>query len=201
MASRRCVSIDFYHNDVFLNLSHSAIVLYTFLIIHSDDYGIVANPKTVMRICGASDEDISELITNNFLLEFDSGKIAVKHWLVHNQIQNSKLTISPNVYELKQLLVVEDTKEYLLVSDDTAERWRNISAVSPLQYKISKDNTIKGNLKEHNTSYENSKNNISETEENERELLKGKPPDELSDYECQQMIERLRQERTDNIER
>lgn len=192
MASRRCISIDFYHNDDFLNLSHSTIVLYTFFILHSDDYGIVSNPKTVMRLCGATDEDICKLISKNFILEFDSGKIAVKHWLVHNQIQNSKLTISPNVYELKQLLVVEDTKEYLLSSDNTADNWRNISAVSPLQYKISKDNTSKENLKENNTSYINS-NNKKENEENKRELLKGKPPDELTDYECQQRIEKLRQ--------
>lgn len=179
MASRRCISIDFYNNDAFLDLGNSTITLYTFLILYSDDYGIVANPKTVMRLCGASDEDISELITKKFLLEFDSGKIAVKHWLVHNQIQSSKLTISPNIYELKQLLVVEDTKEYLLVSDDTAEKWRKTSAVSPLQYKTSKDNLIKNNIIEKNIKKVNL-NNKKENEEKKGELSKGKQSDDYS---------------------
>lgn len=194
MASRRCISIDFYNNDAFLDLQHSAITLYTFLILYSDDYGVIANPKTVMRLCGASDEDISELITKNFLLEFDSGKIAVKHWLVHNQIQSSKLTISPNIYELKQLLVVEDTKEYLLVSDDTAEKWRKTSAVSPLQYKTSKDNTSKDNTIKNNTIEKNLKKvNKEENEENKGELSKGKQSDNCT-KEIRE-LERIRRER------
>lgn len=79
LASRRCINIDFYNNDTFLDLQHSAITLYTFLILYSDDYGVVANPKTVMRLCGASDEDISSLFKNGYLIEFESGKIAIKH--------------------------------------------------------------------------------------------------------------------------
>lgn len=180
LASRRCINIDFYNSDSFLDLQHSAITLYTFLILYSDDYGVVANPKTVMRLCGASDEDISSLFKNGYLIEFESGKIAIKHWLIHNQIQPDKRTISQNVDELKQLLVIEDKREYILSSDEKAEKGRINSAVTPLQYKTSKVNEKESNSTENNSNTNYKNNNSSFSNKNERELSKGKQSDDYS---------------------
>lgn len=206
MASKRCLSIDFYQNDRFLSLAPSAINLYTYLNLYADDYGIVTNPITVMRICGSTKDDLEALIDNDYIIRFDSKKIAIKHWLQHNQIQPSKLTKATNLYELKQLLIIDDKREYILISDERAENMRQFGGVSLPQYKTIEGNTINPNKIEPNAINPN-KNNLNETEQNEKELQRGKQPEvekpsfqqnvenALSDEEYIKEMERIQREK------
>jgi hypothetical protein len=165
MAKYRCFSIDFYNNDNFLDLENSEKVLYTYLNLYADDYGIVVNPLTVMRICGASKEDKENLIEKGYLYDFGNGKTLIIHWQINNQIQPSKLTYATNEAECKQIGVVEDTKEYVLLSAFSEEE-REKCGVFPLQYKIRQDKIIKDNIIKDNTKEEKIiKNNVMQKED------------------------------------
>ena len=188
MSSYRLLNIDFYMSDEFLSLSDSVKNLYTALILHADDYGIVATPKTVMRLCGANDEDITKLVTEKLLIEFDSGKVCIRHWNVHNHIQPSKLVICQNVPEIKQLLLVEDTREYLLKDDVEVENRRQTSAVFPPQYKTREGKVIQGKVIEENSTQENQKEN-NQTQENASQGAA------LADDEFQSTFERIREQK------
>lgn len=54
--------------------------------MNADDDGFVNNPRKIIRMCGASDDDLKILIDSRFLLSFDSGVVLVKHWRIHNYI-------------------------------------------------------------------------------------------------------------------
>ena len=186
MAKKRCLSIDFYQNDDFITLDPTVINLYTYLNLYADDYGIVANPKTVIRMCGATEKDMNILLENGYIIMFDSKKVAITHWLQHNQIQPSKLTIATNLYELKQLLVIDDKREYILVSDERAEELRKNGEVSPPQYKNIEGKTVQ-------YSPTNQEEIEIYSEENKGELLRGKKStDKKTDKECIEELERMR---------
>lgn len=84
-------------SDAFLDMPASAQALYFHLAMRADDDGFINNPKKVMRIVGASNDDAKILLTKRFLLEFDSGIIVIKHWWMHNYIQKDRY--KPTVYQ------------------------------------------------------------------------------------------------------
>ena len=85
MASKRMFSMDVVGSDEFLDLPASAQNLYFHLNMRADDDGFINNPRAVMRIIGASDEDL-ELLEENDLLMIYGSVVVVRHWHVHNQI-------------------------------------------------------------------------------------------------------------------
>ena len=56
------------------------------ICMNADDDGFVNNTRKIIRMCGASEDDLKSLIDNRFLLSFDSGVMLVKHWRIHNYI-------------------------------------------------------------------------------------------------------------------
>jgi hypothetical protein len=77
----------------------------------ADDDGFVNNPKSVMRQAGASVDDLNILLARRFLLTFESGIIAIKHWRIHNYIQKDRYKASKYVDE-KASLTVDDNGAY-----------------------------------------------------------------------------------------
>lgn len=106
MAKRRCIAVDIYESEEFLNLSDKAKVLYTQFILKSDDEGVVINPKTAMRLCRAEEHHYNELLENGFLLEVERICV-IRHWYAHNRIQPSKKTESIYQHELSTLIINE----------------------------------------------------------------------------------------------
>lgn len=138
MAKRRCISIDVFNNDIFLDLEASTKVLYVYFILNTDDDGFVVNPKTVMRLCGANDSDLDTLIVKNYIIPFDNGVLVIKHWNAHNKVQPSKRT--PTVYQAEfAQLAVNQVKEYYLDED------RKKAGQVPAQYNSIQDNLIEDN--------------------------------------------------------
>lgn len=76
-------------SDIFLDMSGSARELYFHLGMYADDDGFV-NPKKVMRMIGASEDDLKILIAKRFLLIFESGVVVIKHWLIHNLLRGDR---------------------------------------------------------------------------------------------------------------
>ena len=115
MAKRRCISIDFYDSEEFCELPNSAKVLYTEMILHSDDDGVVVNPKAVLRICRMSKSVLSLLVEKKFVLVVDDVYI-IRHWRVHNKVPPSRKIDSIYAEQLLQLYV-DDRKVYCPIVD------------------------------------------------------------------------------------
>ena len=77
-------------SDAFLDLPLSARCLYFTLGMLADDDGFVNAPRSIMRQCGASDDDMKLLIAKKFVLLFDSGVIVIKHWRINNYLRNDR---------------------------------------------------------------------------------------------------------------
>jgi len=108
MAQRRMFSLKIVDSDAFMDMPQSAQLLYFQLSMRADDDGFVANPKRIMKMVGSNDDDYKILIAKRFILVFKSGVCVIKHWLIHNYIQNDRY--NPTVYleERKEIVKKEN---------------------------------------------------------------------------------------------
>lgn len=129
MANRRMFSLHIVDTDAFLDMPQSSQLLYFHLSMRADDDGFVANPKKVMRMAGVNDDDMKVLVAKRFILIFDSGVVVIKHWKIHNYIQNDRYRETKYLEE-KSSIVVKENGSY-------TERIHSVSKLEP-QVKISK---------------------------------------------------------------
>lgn len=87
---------------MFLDMPPSTRELYFQLGMHCDDDGFVY-PKKVMRMVGASDDELKLLLTKKFILPFESGVMVVKHWKVNNYIRPDRYHPTTHKEEQAQL--------------------------------------------------------------------------------------------------
>lgn len=74
-------------DDRFIDMPSSTQALYFQLGMHADDDGFVG-PKKVMRIIGASEDDLRILLGKGFLIPFQGDTvIVVRHWKVNNLVR------------------------------------------------------------------------------------------------------------------
>lgn len=94
-------------SDAFLDMPMSARCLYFTLSMYADDDGIVANPKSAMRQCGAKPKDLKALTDKRYILKFDSGIVIIKHWLMNNYIPKDRHKPTTYIEELETLTTDE----------------------------------------------------------------------------------------------
>ena len=111
MAEKRMFAKSIVLSDAFLDMPASARSLYFTLGMCADDDGFVSAPKSVMRQCGASRDDLAILITKRFILTFDSGVIVIKHWRINNTLKNDRHRPTEHQEELA-MLTVKPNKAY-----------------------------------------------------------------------------------------
>jgi hypothetical protein len=107
MAERRMFAKTIVLSDAFLDMPMSARCLYFTLGMLADDDGFVNAPRSIMRQCGASDDDIKLLIAKKFVLIFDSGVIVIKHWRINNYLQKDRIQPTKYIEEKAQLTLDE----------------------------------------------------------------------------------------------
>jgi hypothetical protein len=90
MAQRRMFTLQIVDSDAFLDMPVSSQLLYFHLSMRADDDGFIGNPKKIIRMVGAGEDDMKVLFTKRFILTFKSGVIVIKHWKMHNYIQNDR---------------------------------------------------------------------------------------------------------------
>ena len=113
MAERRMFAKTIIDSDAFLDMPLSTQALYFHLSMRADDEGFLNNPKKIMRMVGASEDDLKVLITKRFILTFDTGIVVIKHWRIHNYIQKDRF--KNTVYqEERAQLEVKDNGAYTL---------------------------------------------------------------------------------------
>lgn len=86
MAERRMLAKSIIDTDQFMNMSLSARMLYVDLAIRADDDGFIS-PKKVMRMTEATEEDLKELVMNDYLFQFSTGIVVIIDWVIHNTIR------------------------------------------------------------------------------------------------------------------
>ncbi|MFR8512497.1 hypothetical protein [Megasphaera sp.] len=118
MADKRMMSKSVIDTDMFLDMPASTQCLYFHMLLRADDDGFLKNAKTIMRTVGASPDDVKLLIAKQYLIPFDTGIMAIKHWRIHNYIKKDRY--KPTDCEEIKLLEVNEKGEYIL-----AEPMRN----------------------------------------------------------------------------
>lgn len=107
MAQRRMFSPAIVGSDAFLDMPTSSRELYFQLGMAADDDGFV-NPKRIMRMVGASEDDLKVLLTKRFCLTFESGVIVIKHWKINNLIKLDRYKETMYVEEKRALKTKEN---------------------------------------------------------------------------------------------
>ena len=130
-------SLHIVDSDAFLDMPASSQLLYFHLCMRADDEGFVGNPKKIIRMVGASDDDYKILIAKRFLLVFESSVMVIKHWLIHNTIRMDRFNTTTYQDE-KSLLDVKENKAYTLAHSDTATIWQPDGNHLVTQVKLSK---------------------------------------------------------------
>ena len=140
MAQRRMFSQKIVGSDAFIEMPVSARELYFQLGMYADDDGFI-NPKKIIRMIGASEDDLKIISAKRFVLPFENGVVVIKHWKINNMIR--KDFYEPTIYaEQLKSLELKENKAY------TEGCQQNVNNLSP-QYsigKVSKDkNTAEKN--------------------------------------------------------
>lgn len=143
MAERRMFNKQITRSDAFLDMPRSTRLLYYDLSLDADDDGFIDKYKSIMRLTGASEDDLKLLIAKSFIIPFENGVIVIKHWRMNNLIRSDRY--KPTVYqeEKKQLSLKENgsyTKKTTIgiPSDNQRET----------QYSIEKDSIVKESIVE-----------------------------------------------------
>ena len=107
MAERRMFARSIVLSDAFLDMPMSARCLYFTLGMLADDDGFVGNPKSIMRQCGSSIDDLNILLAKRYVLGFETGVIVIKHWRINNFLRNDRHHDTTYVEEMETLTLDE----------------------------------------------------------------------------------------------
>lgn len=113
MAERRMFAKTIIDSDAFIDMPVTARLLYYDLGMRADDDGFVNSPKKIMRMVGASQDDLAILISKKFIIPFDSGVVVIKHWRIHNYIRQDRKHNTKYEKEMS-LITVKDNGAYTL---------------------------------------------------------------------------------------
>ena len=112
MADKRMFSLKIVDSDLFLDMPLSSQCLYFHLSMRADDDGFVNNPKKIIKIIGANEDDLKILIAKGFVIVFDQGIIVITHWKINNYIRKDRY--KPTMYiDQKQQLYQTDNGAYI----------------------------------------------------------------------------------------
>lgn len=117
MAERRMFAKTIVLSDEFLDMPLSARCLYFTLGMLADDDGFVNNPKSIMRQCGASQDDMRILISKRFVILFESGIIVIKHWRINNYLRSDRYSETKYLDEKTHLSLNENGSYHLETQD------------------------------------------------------------------------------------
>lgn len=104
-------------SDAFLEMPMSAQLLYFHMSMRGDDDGFINKPKAIMRMCGCHEDDMKLLFAKKFIIPFESGVVAIKHWKIHNYIRKDMYT-ETKYKEEKAMLEMDENNAYRLSCAD-----------------------------------------------------------------------------------
>lgn len=141
MAQKRMFAKTIIDSDAFLDMSLSTQALYFHLNMRADDDGFVNNPKKIQRMIGAGDDELKMLVAKKFIIPFESGVCVIKHWRIHNYIQNDRYKETMYLEE-KSHLILKENKAYKYMDTNCIQ---NVSSLET-QIRIDKNRLDKDRL-------------------------------------------------------
>lgn len=114
MADKRMFSLKIVDSDLFLDMPLSSQCLYFHLSMRADDDGFVNNPKKIIKIIGANEDDLKILIAKGFVIVFEQGIIVITHWKINNFIRKDRY--KPTLYE-NEVQSLSQTKNGMYVKE------------------------------------------------------------------------------------
>ena len=141
MGKRRMLCTDITRSDAFLEMPQSARLLYYDLVQEGDDEGFVDNPKSIMRLTGAREDDMRVLLAKKFVIvpDEEKGVVVIKHWFIHNYIRKDRM-VETNYKELKALLGTDENGSYTLSTKCLPDANQMSAQDKRREDKTSKDN-------------------------------------------------------------
>lgn len=141
MAQKRMFTMKIVDSDAFLDMPATTQCLYFHLNMRADDDGFIGNPKRIMKITGASEDDLRLLIAKRFVLTFEDGVIVIKHWRMHNTLSRDRY-VETSYTDEKKMLLLKDNGSYSLTGGNPIDDTRLIERSGrQTQQRRSKDAT------------------------------------------------------------
>ena len=166
MAERRMFAKTIIDSDAFLDMPITARLLYYDLGMRADDDGFVNAPKKIMRITGASQDDMSILIAKKYIIPFENGIVVIKHWRIHNYIRKDTYTETAYTDQKRELMLdakgaytlnQEDGIKYLCdVTSPSRSRDESVEG-SSTQVRLGKDSIEKDSIEKDSIEKEKKK--------------------------------------------
>jgi len=148
MAERRMFTKKITDSDDFISLSSSAQALYFHLNMAADDDGFNNQIQNAMFKSHSTADDFNVLLAKKFIIRFESGVIVIRHWRMHNYIQNDRKSDTEYSEELSQLVLLKN-KSYDIGTENVSETdpkcIQNVSKMYP-QVRIGKDRIDKDSI-------------------------------------------------------
>ena len=139
-------SLQVVDTDKFLDMPASTQALYFHLGMHGDDDGFVASPRKIVRCAGCNDDDMMRLVSEGFIIPFESGVLVITDWRVNNTLQNDRY--KETIYQdEKSMLRLEKSGKYVMDSTlipeciqdgSSMESQRNITQGNPTEQNKTK---------------------------------------------------------------
>ena len=117
MAEKRMFAKTIIDSDAFIEMPISARLLYYDLGMRADDDGFVNSPKKIMRMIGASEDDMRILAMRKFIIPFNNGLVVIKHWRINNYLRSDRYQETTYKDE-KSLLLIDENNAYTLSDND-----------------------------------------------------------------------------------
>ena len=106
MARKRTFDMQIVDTDIFLEMPQSTQNLYFHLGMRADDDGFVSNPKKIIKIIGANEDDLKILIVKKFIIPFETGVIVIRHWKLNNYLRKDRYV--ETIYKEEKRQLIED---------------------------------------------------------------------------------------------
>lgn len=145
MANRRMFAKTILQEDKFLEMPFSSQALYVQLNLEADDDGFINGKRKMLNISGANIDDFNILVTNGYVIEFDSGVILIAHWKVHNYIQADRYKATTFQSE-KSTVILNENNVYTTCIQDVYKMYpQDNIELKEDNLKIIKDSITKEN--------------------------------------------------------
>lgn len=151
MADKRMFSKSIVLSDAFLDMPATARCLYFTFGMMADDDGFVNSPKSIMRQCGASDDDFKILVLKYFIIPFETGVVVIRQWRLNNYIRCDRYTETKYLEEKAQLLLEADGSYAL---SGKQKRTRRVAAERPSLLQREPKNPLEVVEKEYLKNYD-----------------------------------------------
>lgn len=185
-------------DENFTSLSSSAQALYFHLNQCADDDGFTNQISVSMFKAHASEDDLKVLLAKRYVIRFESGVLAIKHWRMHNTLRKDRYTPTSYQEELN-LLGIKKNGSYTL-NLDSAEWLPNgcqvvaTGKVSEEKYSTGEYRSVEGSANVYTDNGNETEENVDKSVDNSFEYMGGnlgKGVVILTDAQRESLLEKL----------